>query len=211
MSGLDSMHFTTSGIGSEFDLATLFTNNDWTQSSDQARSVLSLGDVFPCPQSTKLAPFSSSRPSPLASSTNSLEAPSEAVSPTVTLSHDRHSGDQRHRFRCLKSECNRRFTSQYTLKVHMDAHKAKPRVVLPCTLGCSEHFSRRHDRLRHEVIQHGKVCEFTCDDCGRFFSSQKTLGNHKCPVARGKVLRVMSCAYLHSVMLSRHLLTLNRI
>ncbi|KAF9554240.1 hypothetical protein CPC08DRAFT_713079 [Agrocybe pediades] len=92
---------------------------------------------------------------------------------------------QRRRFPCVIIGCERRFTSQYTLKVHMEAHKPKPRSSFPCTLGCSERFSRQHDRLRHEVAKHGKVCEFLCDDCGRFFSTQKTLGNHKCPVAQG--------------------------
>lgn len=92
--------------------------------------------------------------------------------------------DHHRRFRCVKPGCGRRFTSQYTLKVHTEAHKAKPRVSLPCTLGCSERFSRRHDRLRHEVTQHGKVCEWVCSECGRFFSSDKTLGNHKCPTTK---------------------------
>jgi len=92
---------------------------------------------------------------------------------------------QRRRFPCLIIGCDRRFTSQYTLKVHMEAHKPKPRVSFPCTLGCAERFSRQHDRLRHEVAKHGKICEFSCDDCGRFFSTKKTLGNHKCPVAQG--------------------------
>ncbi|KAG5719132.1 hypothetical protein E4T56_gene11870 [Termitomyces sp. T112] len=93
--------------------------------------------------------------------------------------------DPKRRFPCLMIGCGRRFTSQYTLKVHMEAHKPKPRVSFECTLGCSERFSRQHDRLRHEVAKHGKVCEFLCDDCGRFFSTGKTLGNHKCPVAQG--------------------------
>jgi hypothetical protein len=93
--------------------------------------------------------------------------------------------DQKRRFPCLILGCARRFTSQYTLKVHMEAHKPKPRVSFPCTHGCSERFSRQHDRLRHEVAKHGRICEFLCDDCGRFFSSKKTLGNHKCPVAQG--------------------------
>jgi uncharacterized Zn-finger protein len=92
---------------------------------------------------------------------------------------------QRRRFPCLILGCERRFTSQYTLKVHMEAHKPKPRTSFPCTLGCSERFSRQHDRLRHEVAKHGKICEFSCDECGRFFSTKKTLGNHKCPVAQG--------------------------
>jgi hypothetical protein len=92
---------------------------------------------------------------------------------------------QKRRFPCLILGCARRFTSQYTLKVHMQAHKPKPRVSFPCTQGCSERFSRQHDRLRHEVAKHGRICEFLCDDCGRFFSSKKTLGNHKCPLAQG--------------------------
>ncbi|KAF9260333.1 hypothetical protein L218DRAFT_932646 [Marasmius fiardii PR-910] len=93
--------------------------------------------------------------------------------------------DYRRRFPCLLPGCERRFTSRYTLKVHMEAHKPKPKVTFPCTHGCSERFSRQHDRLRHEVAKHGKICEFLCDDCGRFFSTGKTLGNHKCPVAAG--------------------------
>ncbi|KAF8063525.1 hypothetical protein FPV67DRAFT_250734 [Lyophyllum atratum] len=101
--------------------------------------------------------------------------------------------DAKRRFPCLVLGCARRFTSQYTLKVHMEAHKPKPRVSFPCTLGCAERFSRQHDRLRHEVAKHGKVCEFLCDDCGRFFSSGKTLGNHKCPVAQGGTRWVNSC------------------
>ncbi|KAF8918430.1 hypothetical protein CPB85DRAFT_1282065 [Mucidula mucida] len=91
----------------------------------------------------------------------------------------------RRRHPCLIPGCLRRFTSQYTLKVHMQAHKPKPRVSFLCTLGCGERFSRQHDRLRHEVAKHNKVCEFSCDACGRFFSTAKTLGNHKCPLAQG--------------------------
>ncbi|KAJ3577000.1 hypothetical protein NP233_g52 [Leucocoprinus birnbaumii] len=98
---------------------------------------------------------------------------------------DNDQNNPRRRYPCLILGCTRRFTSQYTLKVHMEAHKPKPRVSFPCTLGCSEKFSRQHDRLRHEVAKHGKVCEFSCEECGRFFSTKKTLGNHKCPVAQG--------------------------
>ena len=94
--------------------------------------------------------------------------------------------DPKRRFPCQVPGCSRRFTSQYTLKVHTEAHKPKPRASFPCTLGCPESFSRQHDRLRHEVAKHGKVCEFLCAECGRFFSSSKTLGNHKCPVAQGQ-------------------------
>lgn len=108
-------------------------------------------------------------------------------SPVRTLSPHSETGfysDHRRKFLCLLPGCERRFTSQYTLKVHMEAHKPKPKVSYPCTHGCSERFSRQHDRLRHEVAKHGKVCEFSCEACGRFFSSSKTLGNHKCPLAQ---------------------------
>ncbi|KAG6820303.1 hypothetical protein H0H93_002567 [Arthromyces matolae] len=112
-----------------------------------------------------------------------------ALSPDAEKSREpspTHSdGDPKRRFPCLVVGCGRRFTSQYTLKVHVEAHKPKPRVSFECTFGCSERFSRQHDRLRHEVAKHGKVCEFLCDECGRFFSTSKTLGNHKCPVAQG--------------------------
>jgi len=121
----------------------------------------------------------SSSPSP--SHLDIMSSTSREVSP---LRGENEKPDRR-RFPCHIIGCERKFTSQYTLKVHMEAHKPKPRVSYPCTEGCSERFSRQHDRLRHEVAKHGKVCEFLCDDCGRFFSTKKTLGNHKCPVAQG--------------------------
>lgn len=91
----------------------------------------------------------------------------------------------RRRFPC--SFCTKKMTSQYTLRVHLEAHKPKPRASFLCRMGggCTESFSRQHDRLRHEVAKHDKVCEFTCDHCNRFFSSSKTLGNHKCPAQGG--------------------------
>ncbi|PBK71543.1 uncharacterized protein ARMOST_11965 [Armillaria ostoyae] len=113
----------------------------------------------------------------------------EVVRPTTTAKKSAPSQDDqsspRRRHPCLIPGCLRRFTSQYTLKVHMQAHKPKPRVSFLCTLGCGERFSRQHDRLRHEVAKHNKVCEFSCEACGRFFSMAKTLGNHKCPLAQG--------------------------
>lgn len=93
---------------------------------------------------------------------------------------------KRRRFSCSYEGCTRRFTSHYTLKLHQDAHKPKERQWYTCTAGCSEHFSRQHDRLRHEVAKHGKVCEWICRDCQRFFSSGRTLGNHKCPGQAGE-------------------------
>jgi len=126
----------------------------------------------------------SSSPTPSCSSLDPTDikiSPSRGTSPIPM----RNETDHRRRFPCLIIGCERRFTSQYTLKVHMEAHKPKPRSSFPCTLGCSEKFSRQHDRLRHEVAKHGKICEFSCEDCGRFFSTRKTLSNHKCPLANG--------------------------
>jgi len=124
----------------------------------------------------------SSSPTP---SCSSLDPTDIKTSPSRDSSPLRSESDHRRRFPCLIIGCERRFTSQYTLKVHMEAHKPKPRSSFPCTLGCMEKFSRQHDRLRHEVAKHGKICEFSCEDCGRFFSTRKTLGNHKCPLANG--------------------------
>jgi hypothetical protein len=162
---------------------------------------------FPDRSSSSSSSASSSLPSPTLSSPNlspsssltfnsnktpcHLEtAPTSPSSSTRIMGGSQNAAndnkiDQRRRFSCLIPGCARRFTSQYTLKVHMDAHKPKPRTPFPCTLGCSETFSRQHDRLRHEVAKHGKVCDWLCHDCGRFFSSKKTLGNHKCPNAPG--------------------------
>ncbi|KAH8827178.1 hypothetical protein DL96DRAFT_1605808, partial [Flagelloscypha sp. PMI_526] len=124
--------------------------------------------IIPSSPSSDVSPASSS-------SSASYPAPSRTVS----------ASDPKRRFPCLVPGCNRRFTSQYTLKVHTEAHRPKPRVSFPCTMGCQEKFSRQHDRLRHEVAKHNKVCEHSCVDCGRFFSNAKTFGNHKCPVAQG--------------------------
>lgn len=142
-------------------------------------------------QSGNWSTTSSISPSPSFSNLDSLD-----VKPIISRgpSPIRGEGEKvdRRRFPCMVIGCERKFTSQYTLKVHMEAHKPKPRVSFPCTEGCSERFSRQHDRLRHEVAKHGKVCEFLCDDCGRFFSTKKTLGNHKCPVAQGSTRWVTS-------------------
>lgn len=131
--------------------------------------------------STSPSPRFSNSPSPSPSSYDAKRTASRELSPDRS---ETEKADRR-RFPCLILGCDRRFTSQYTLKVHMEAHKPKPKVTFECTEGCQERFSRQHDRLRHEVAKHGKVCEFLCEDCSRFFSTKKTLGNHKCPVAKG--------------------------
>ncbi|KAJ7080190.1 hypothetical protein B0H15DRAFT_997482 [Mycena belliarum] len=82
--------------------------------------------------------------------------------------------------RCTHPGCGRHFTSNYTLSKHIKAHAPKSQKFFPCTLGCAMRFSRKHDRLRHEVTQHGRVCEWGCPACLGFFSSEATLKKHKC-------------------------------
>ncbi|KAJ7454225.1 hypothetical protein FB451DRAFT_1280557 [Mycena latifolia] len=82
--------------------------------------------------------------------------------------------------RCPEPACGRHFTSNYTLSKHVKAHEPKVQKSFPCSMGCSMRFSRKHDRLRHEVTQHGRVCEWGCTACLGFFSSESTLKKHKC-------------------------------
>ncbi|KAJ7511060.1 hypothetical protein B0H11DRAFT_1953867 [Mycena galericulata] len=85
-------------------------------------------------------------------------------------------------FPCPKASCSRTFPSQYALSMHVQKHIVKP-TSFPCS-GCALEFSRGHDRLRHEVSQHGRVREWECKLCLGFFSSQKTLQKHKCKARR---------------------------
>lgn len=86
-------------------------------------------------------------------------------------------------FHCPYPSCDRVFRSEYTCRVHTSVHKPKPKKVVSCTYPeCRETFTRQHDRLRHEVSQHGKVCEWTCGVCQKFFSSQVMLDKHKCTI-----------------------------
>ncbi|TDL15495.1 hypothetical protein BD410DRAFT_732649 [Rickenella mellea] len=85
---------------------------------------------------------------------------------------------RKRRLSCLDFSCGRTFMSEYTRSLHMRTHQPKTRY--PCQMGCSETFSRQHDRLRHEVAKHGKQWEWPCTRCRQFFSSQATRDRHKC-------------------------------
>ena len=90
-------------------------------------------------------------------------------------------GTQRPRpFPCKHPNCKREFTSAYTREIHMSTHNPKNKKSYLCTMGCGMTFSRKHDRWRHEVSQHGKDCEWTCEKCSHFFSSKKMLLLHRC-------------------------------
>ncbi|KAJ7437428.1 hypothetical protein B0H11DRAFT_1885148 [Mycena galericulata] len=95
------------------------------------------------------------------------------------------SASPRRKFKCLKPECKRLFKNSHRLKVHLETHKSKAPRVFQCTAGCAAFFSRQHDRLRHEVTQHGRKCEWVCEICSVFFSTSKTLENHRCKGASG--------------------------
>ncbi|THU95592.1 hypothetical protein K435DRAFT_124222 [Dendrothele bispora CBS 962.96] len=65
----------------------------------------------------------------------------------------------------------------------MGMARLKKKKRFPCSL-CEETFSRRHDMMRHESAQHGKIQEWTCEKCRRFFSSEAMLMVHRCPALR---------------------------
>ncbi|KAJ6459970.1 hypothetical protein C8R45DRAFT_1109335 [Mycena sanguinolenta] len=96
----------------------------------------------------------------------------------------RHRGP-RSKLCCPQPSCTRHFASKATLAKHIVTHEPKSLKEFMCTLGCTMRFSRKHDRLRHEVTQHGRICEWGCRVCLGFFSSEATLKKHKCKTAGG--------------------------
>ncbi|KAF8209139.1 hypothetical protein K438DRAFT_1666455 [Mycena galopus ATCC 62051] len=91
----------------------------------------------------------------------------------------------RSKLRCPEPSCTRSFSYKSTLSKHLATHEPKSQKEFLCTLGCAMRFSRKHDRLRHEVSQHGRVCEWACNVCLGFFSSETTLRKHKCKIVGG--------------------------
>ncbi|KAK1227055.1 hypothetical protein PQX77_009965 [Marasmius sp. AFHP31] len=83
-------------------------------------------------------------------------------------------------FACRFPGCERVFTSNYTRETHMLTHRPKRKQTYQCTVGCNALFSRKHDRWRHEVSQHGKPSQWTCSRCSQYFSSEKSLSVHNC-------------------------------
>jgi len=105
------------------------------------------------------------------------------ASNTSTVHHEEELAGRRRRarrFACLEPTCSRKFASKYTLGLHMSTHQPGRNIRYACQMGCTETFSRQHDRLRHEVSQHGRVSEWTCVWCRHVFSSQSTHDKHKC-------------------------------
>ncbi|KAJ7728151.1 hypothetical protein DFH07DRAFT_782286 [Mycena maculata] len=108
----------------------------------------------------------------------------------ATPSTSDSSRSPRPRSRCSKlrrSEppCSQYFTTKPTSPKRPKVSGAKSTQLFRCTMGCTMDFSRKHDRLRHEVAQHGRVCEWGCETCQRSFSSEATLRKHKCKISGG--------------------------
>lgn len=122
-------------------------------------------------------PLPASLPAPeedLATSTDAMDT-GDALGPTSS----EDMGKSRP-YQCQVPDCGRWFKRTYTRNVHMLTHsRTKERKPFSCTVsGCEERFSRKHDRLRHEVGQHGQDSNWNCSECPRFFSSQVTLERH---------------------------------
>ncbi|KAJ7181416.1 hypothetical protein C8R43DRAFT_869416, partial [Mycena crocata] len=83
-------------------------------------------------------------------------------------------------FQCLHAGCPRWFKRTYTRGVHMRTHRPNENNrKFACTFEeCSLRFSRKHDRLRHEVGSHGMSTQWSCGPCNKYFSSQNTLERH---------------------------------
>lgn len=107
-------------------------------------------------------------PSP--SSSSSMDSPVSADSDSSRISKRRGTQSSKGRF------------PQYHGKEGpISTPQTKEKQYFPCSFdGCPEVFSRKHDRMRHEVTQHGRLCEWACDQCRKFFATEKTLAKHKC-------------------------------
>ncbi|KAJ7111237.1 hypothetical protein C8R44DRAFT_597372, partial [Mycena epipterygia] len=83
-------------------------------------------------------------------------------------------------FKCLQPDCPLWFTREYTRRVHMNIHLSNAQTRrFPCTFdGCAMLFSRKHDRLRHEVGSHGISTQWNCTACNKYFSTHITLQRH---------------------------------
>ncbi|KAJ7163867.1 hypothetical protein C8R43DRAFT_1122831 [Mycena crocata] len=119
------------------------------------------------------------------SETNMDETPASESSPSDSMQHDPSSSspppDPARPFRCLHADFPLWFKRVYTRWVHMNTHlpgSEKDRKF-SCTFdGCSMQFSRKHDRLRHKVGNHGMGTQWNCGPCNKYFSSQSTLEWH---------------------------------
>ncbi|KAI3603490.1 hypothetical protein WG66_014328 [Moniliophthora roreri] len=115
-----------------------------------------------------------------ASSRSQSRSNSPSSSSTSSGTKKRSTQHRPRPFRCKEPGCDRVFTSNYTRETHMLTHRPKQKQTYRCTIGCGALFSRKHDRFRHEVSQHGKPTQWTCTHCAQYFSSEKMLSAHSC-------------------------------
>lgn len=162
----------------------LFTPVPHSESSSRTSSTA----VSPKYDQITLEPHTPS-PSHRPDVSNHEEYPTSSSSSPRDSSAEPTRESKRDSYPCPFPSCGRVLKSMYTQQIHLKTHEAKPQKNFPCTMGCSESFTRHHDRLRHEVAQHGKQCEFSCERCERFFSSRRMLDRHTCWSWRNGSLR----------------------
>lgn len=110
-------------------------------------------------------------PSSAASDTPPAPSPASALPPP----------DPSRPFKCLHAACPLWFKRLYTRRVHMATHlpgAGRDRRFACSAPACGMQFSRKHDKLRHEVGNHGMGTQWACAPCNKFFSTQSTLERH---------------------------------
>ncbi|KAF5335903.1 hypothetical protein D9758_017690 [Tetrapyrgos nigripes] len=120
-----------------------------------------------------------------------VSSPEAGITPSPVSTGTEESGVRNHRrvrggrmTRLSHNVCARTHPSDCNCgAVHSRTAPKNSKKRIQCSL-CTETFSRRHDMMRHEATQHGKVQDWTCERCRRFFSSEAMLGVHKCPARR---------------------------
>ncbi|KAJ7169259.1 hypothetical protein C8R43DRAFT_121189 [Mycena crocata] len=115
---------------------------------------------------------------PVAQPETSMEDTPPSQSSTSSTSSTA-SPDVSRPYKCLHPECPLWFKRVYTRRVPMNTHLPGKDAKFACTFdGCSMLFSRKHDRLRHEVGNRGMGTQWSCPPCQKYFSSETTLERH---------------------------------
>ncbi|KAJ6624603.1 hypothetical protein B0H10DRAFT_2212709 [Mycena sp. CBHHK59/15] len=153
-----------------------------TQSRLGTHPVQSPTDAFlslPTPPTSSVEDFGNHRhqfsdaSSPSAASSSGVDSP-------AALESDHSSRSKRSKLPCHHRTCKQKLRDKHVREVPMVMQTKVKQTFAGTFAHCSEIFSRKHDRLRHEVTQHGTKCEWVCHKCRKFFASEKTLTKHGC-------------------------------
>ncbi|KIY74155.1 hypothetical protein CYLTODRAFT_94532 [Cylindrobasidium torrendii FP15055 ss-10] len=180
---LSNMQHSSPSFSSIPSNSPLSINTSAPPASAFSPSALSSSSYASTPSLTT-APYSppSPRDGPISSARSDISEASTKSSSAPTLTSSNSEGNALRPHPCLFPDCGRWFTRSYTRNVHMLTHRRSndPKPFLCTISGCTEGFSRKHDRLRHEVRQHGRGSNFRCPLCtvSKFYSSQSTLERH---------------------------------